>query len=142
MPNAYGTPTALSGNANSLAPGAYASLGTIDFGAAPPHECFIEVSAQAGAATSGNQQVVLYARSSLDGTNFSDSGSSVNERNLRKIGAIALKDANAHVSAAMSVSQAFGGALPPKIEIIAKNDCGTALAASGQVGKYVTETFG
>lgn len=142
MANSYGVVTALSGNANSLANGAYASLGPIDFGAAPPHECLIEVSMQATAATSLSQTVVVYARSSLDGANFSDAPSASNERNLRRIGAVSLKDTAAHRSSAMSLALAFGGSLPPKVEIITKNDCGVALAATGQVGQYRTETFG
>jgi hypothetical protein len=36
----------------------------------------------------------------------------------------------------------FGGALPQKVEVYVFNDCGVALAATGQVGQYRTETFG
>jgi hypothetical protein len=142
MANSYGTTTALSGNANSLANGAFASLGEIDFGAAPPHLCFVEVSLQASTTTTGNQGVQVFARSSIDGTNFSDSGSADNERNLTRIGFVSLKNTSAHRSRAFEISQCFGGGLPTKVEIVVKNDCGVALAATGQVGQYRTETLG
>jgi hypothetical protein len=142
MANALGTTTALSGNANSLANAGYASLGTIDFTAAPPHECQIEVSLQASAATSGNAQAVIYVRSSLDGTNFSVAPSSTDAVNSRFLGTLKLPDTTARRSVAFPLSPLFGGALPQKVEVYILNDCGVALAASGQVGQYRTETFG
>lgn len=142
MANSYGGAAAFSGNANSLASGSYASLGTIDFGATPPHECLIEVSLQASAATSGNKQAVLFIRSSVDGTNFSEAPSATTESNSAQLGFVALPDTAARRSKAFSVSRLFGGALPQKIELYVKNDCGAALASGGQVGQYRTETFG
>ena len=142
MPNTLGATTALSGNANSLANGAYASLGVIDFTAAPPGECLVEISLQASAATSGNQQAVVFLRDSLDGANFSDAPTSTTEANARQLGVLKLPDTSAHKSVGFPVSLHFGGALPQKIEVYVKNDCGVALAASAQGGQYRTETFG
>jgi hypothetical protein len=142
MANALGTTTALSSNANSLAAGSYVSLGAIDFTSAPPHECLIEVSLQASAATSGNAQAVIYVRSSLDGTNFSVAPSSTDAVNSRFLGALKLPDTTARRSLAFPISPLFGGALPQKIEVYILNDCGVALASTGQVGQYRTETFG
>lgn len=142
MSNAYGAHTALSGNANSLANAGFASLGVIDFGTAPPHLCWVQVSAQAGSTPTGNKAVYVYARSSLDGANYSDSGSSASQGNLRRIGTLSLTDTSAHTAAAMEIASAFGGGLPPKVEIIVKNDCGVALAAGGNTGAYRTETLG
>jgi hypothetical protein len=142
MPNSYGPATSFSGNANGLANGNFASLGAIDFGAAPPHECFVEVSVQASAATSGNRQVVVWVRSSVDGTNFSVAPSSADSVNARLVGVVSLPDTTARRSIAIPLSPLFGGALPPEVEVYVQNDCGVALAASGQVGQYRTETFG
>lgn len=144
MPNSYGTHTALSGNANSLANGAFVSMGQIDFGSAPPHECFVEFALQAAAtpSTSTSRSVLVFARTSLDGTNYSDAGSSANELNLLRIGSVSLVDTSAHRSRAFALARHFGGALPPKVEIVLKNDLGQSLAASGQTGAYRTETFG
>lgn len=142
MANSYGTATALSGNANSASSGSYTSLGVIDFGSAPPHECFIEVSLQASSTPSGNKQAVLYVRSSVDGTNYSVVPSSTDAVNARLLGVLSLPSTTARRSIAMPVSPLFGGALPPKIEIYVLNDCGVSFASSGQVGQYTTETFG
>lgn len=142
MPNALGTTTALTGNANSAANGTYTSLGIIDFTAAPPHECLVEVSLQASAATTGNQQVVLYVRDSIDGTNFSVAPSAADATNARFLGAVRLSDTVARRSAAFPVSPLFAGALPQKVEVYAFIDCGVALTSTGNVGQYRFMTFG
>lgn len=142
MANSYGTATAFSGNANSLANGSYVSLGVIDFTSAPPHECFIEVSLQASTTPSGNKQAVLFLRDSIDGTNFSVAPSSTDEVNARFLGILSLPDTTARRSIAFAVSPLFATGLPIKVELYVKNDCGVALQSSGQVGQYRTETFG
>lgn len=144
MANSFGATTALTGDANSLASGAYVSLGFINFDSVLPHDCLVDVAMQASAATSTatSQTVVIFARSSVDGTNFSGSLAANGEPNMRRIGAVTLKDTVARRSAAMSIALAFGGVLPPKVEVVAKNDTGVPLAASGQVGQFRTVTFG
>jgi len=132
----YGTATSLSGNFNSAANASYTDIGTIDFTSANIMDCLVEVTAQAGSTPSGNQQVILYARSSVDGTNYSDAGSSANVRNLRFIGSISLTDASAHRSTSLSLASSFGGVLPPKVTLTAYNDAGVTLAASGCTGQY------
>lgn len=143
MANSYGTATALDGNAGTLANGAFATLHTLDFGSAPPGECFVQITATASAATSTttSQSVIAYVRTSLDGTNYSDSGATNNIRNLVRIGSLALLDTSAHTSKAMPIAAALGGALPPKCQIVIENDTGVLLSA-GQSGQYITETFG
>lgn len=143
MPNSYGSAIAFTGNANNLANGAFASMGAIDFGANPPHECFIEVSLQpASAVPAGPQRAVIYCRSSLDGTNFSVTPSTSEVLNTGLVGVVSLPNNSARRSLAFPLSPVFGGALPPKVEIFVLNDCGVALASSGQIGQYRTETFG
>ncbi len=142
MANSYGAATGLSGNANSLANNSFASLGTIDFGSAPPDECLVEVSLQASAASSGSKQAAIYVRSSLDGSNFSVAPSSTDAINARLVGVLSLPDTTARRSISMPLSLLFGGALPQKVEVYVKNECGVALASTGQVGQYRTESFG
>jgi hypothetical protein len=142
MPNSYGSATSLSGNANSLANGAFVSLGQIDFGSAPPHECFVELSLQPSATVTGNQRALIFCRSSLDGTNFSVSPSATEALNAGLVGVVSLPNNSARRSLAFPLSPVFGGALPPKVEIFIQNDCGVALASSGQVGQFRTVIFG
>lgn len=142
MPNSYGPATAFSGNANGLASGAFASLGVIDFGANPPHECFIEVSLQASGATSGMRQAVIWLRSSVDGTNFSVAPSATDLLNAGRVGSVSLPDTTARRSLAFPISQLFAGGLPPEVEVFIQNDAGVALAGSGQLGQYRFEYFG
>lgn len=142
MANALATTQAFSGNANSLANGAYASLGVIDFTAAPPGECFVEFSAQASSTPSATGQVLVFMRTSLDGTNYSDAPSSTLQMNAIFIGKWALPDTSAHRSRSWALSPHLGGGLVQKAEIYLFNDTGVALAASGQVGQYRFETFG
>ena len=134
--------TALSGNANSAASLSFTSLGVIDFGSAPPHECLVEVMIQASSAPGGNKQALVFVRSSLDGTNFSDAPSTATTRQSFNIGMVDLPDTNARRSGAMSVARVFNGALPRKIEVFVYNDCGVAFAATSQTGQYINETFG
>jgi len=138
MTTTYGTATALSGNFNSASNASYTDIGTIDFSTANVMDCFVEVTATAGSTPSGNQQVVLYARSSVDGTNFSDSGSSATIGNLRFVGTLSLTNTSAHRSPALALAAAFGGNLPPKVTLTAYNDAGVSMAASGCTGQYRT----
>lgn len=142
MPNSYSPATALTGNANGLAAGAFASLGQIDFGANPPHECFIEVSLQASGSTSDKRQAVIWLRSSLDGTNFSVAPSATDSINAARVGVLSLPDNTARRSIAFPISQLFAGGLPPKVEVFIQNEAGVALAGSGQLGQYRFEFFG
>lgn len=142
MANAYGTYTTLSSNANSLTNGSFAELGEIDFGAAPPHLCLLQLSLQASATPSGDKEVAVFVRASLDGTTFSDAGATANEANLHRVGTVSLEDTSAHVSRAFELASAFGGALPTKLKVLIKNSCGVPLAASAQQGRYRTETLG
>ncbi len=141
MANAYGSTTALSGNANSLSPGSYVSMGVIDFGSAPPHACFVDFIFQAGSTPSGNKSVVVYARAAIDGSAFSDAPSSTTIKNSVPVAFVDLPDSSAHHARPVDLSLLFG-ALPQKVELYAYNDAGVALNASGNTGQYRTVTFG
>lgn len=140
MANAYGSVTALSGNANGAANGTYTSLGVIDFTTTPPHECLVEVSVFPSSTTYGNQQVVLLLRDSIDGTNFSVAPSSADFLNSRILGTLYLPTVATRRSIAFPISPQYGGALPQKVEVFLFNDTGTTLTSA--TGQYRTETFG
>ena len=145
MANSYGTIGALNANSLlSLASGQYLILGDIALGASPPDEVFVEVVTKPSNTTSGNKQLVLFVLSSLDGTTWSDMPSATTELNVRRLAALALPDGTQRRTPAIPVSPLFGGALPPYLRIVAKNDAGVALSStqSDHGARWMSETLG
>lgn len=132
----YGAATALSNAAglNSAAAGAYVNLGTIDNTANLLLDYLVEVAVTPSATPTGNMQIVIFAIDTVDGTNYSDA---TTDANMAILGAISMSAASAYPSKALSVAAAFGGNLPPKVQIVAKIDDGVALAATGNSAQYV-----
>lgn len=149
MANSYGAYTKL-GNCASLANAAYSSsIGTIDLGAAPPHECWIHALGLTPntSATAGNT-AAIYVSASADNTNFADAPADANTAlNARFLGSVTFTaNTTAHNSSPMPVSAAFGGALPRYLKIYVYNNSGAAFSsgtgtAVNEIG-YSTETFG
>lgn len=134
----YGAATAFANasNLNSAAAASYQNLGTVENTSNLYLDYLVEVGVTTGASTpSGNQQIVIFAIDSVDGTNYSDSSL---DANLVLLGAISVTVASTgYRGKAMSVAAAFGGTCPPKFQVIAKIDDGVALAASGNSAQYV-----
>lgn len=91
-----------------------------------------ELNVTASAATSGNQQAVLFAQASFDGGTTWQGGptsgsSTTDEQNLTLVGYVPLKS-TAPGPKAFSTAAAFGF-LPPLVRYVVKNDCGVALSA-------------
>lgn len=136
-----GTRTALTTSAlNSLASATYVSAGSIDLSAVDPLDVVIEVEATPG-TVAGNKQLLVFARVSLDGTNFSSgpvSGTTAtDEANLRLLGVLPLNTNATQQRGMFSVASALGY-VPPHIQIVVKNDSGAALAGSGHAVHYAT----
>ena len=107
-------------------------------------------------APSGNKQVVVYAYTSVDGTNYSGASGTVDDvdgtdktltaigspTNLIRLGVLALNQgANARTIEADFSLMAAVGFLPPKFGVVLHNDAGTALGATVTVeyrGVYYT----
>ena len=94
-----GTRTSLTTTAlNSLVSGTYVSCGSITHNTNQPLDVLLEVSALPG-TVSGNKQLLVFAKASLDGTNQTtgpDTGTStVNESNLFFVGVLPL-NTNSH----------------------------------------------
>ena len=124
---------------NSLGAGTYVSAGVINHTTNNPLDVLTEVAVTPG-TVAGNKQVLVFAKGSLDGTNFStgpESGTTTTgEPNLVFIGAIPC-GTNATVQRGVfSLAAAFGGVLPQQSKIICKNDTGAALASSGHAVHY------
>lgn len=130
-----GTRTSLTTSAlNSLASGTYVSAGTLTHNTNQPIDVMIEVTATPG-TVSGNKQLLVYAKASLDGANQTtgpETGTTVtDEPNLYFVGALPLNTSSTTQTKIFSLAAAYGGVLPYASEIVLRNDSGAALNASG-----------
>ncbi|MEF2146640.1 MAG: hypothetical protein V3573_14435 [Desulfovibrionaceae bacterium] len=129
---------------NSLAPGAYVAAGTINHATNDPLDVLVEVRIMPG-TVAGDKVVLVFAKGSLDGTNFTsgpESGTTeTDENNLVFLGSIPCNTNAAEQAGIFSLAAAFGGALPQASKIILKNDTGAALASSGNA-VYFAEVSG
>ena len=130
-----GTRTSLTTSAlNSLASATVISAGTITQNTNQPIDVLIEVTATPG-TVSGNKQLLVYAKASLDGTNQTtgpETGTTVtDEPNLYFVGALPLNTNSTTQTRIFSLAAAYGGVLPYASEIVLRNDSGAALNASG-----------
>ena len=135
-----GTRTSLTTSAlNSLASATFVSAGTITHNTNQPIDVMIEVTATPG-TVSGNKQLVVFAKVSLDGTNYStgpESGTTTtDEPDLYYVGTVPLNTSSAVQTKTFSLAAALGGMLPYASKIIIKNDSGAALAGSGNSVYY------
>ena len=116
----------------TLATNTYIASSAIDLGAAIPVDVTIEVECNANGTPSGNKQLLVFAKLSLDNTNWStgpESGTTATEEaDLHYIGSLPCNDTNDHRKQ-FSLSN-----LPTAryIKIVCRNDLGVALT-SGEV---------
>lgn len=130
-----GSRTSLTTSAlNSLASATFVSAGTITHNTNQPLDVLLEVTATPG-TVSGNKQLVVFAKISLDGTNFTsgpESGTTTtDEPDLFFVGTVPLNTNSTAQTKTFSLAAALGGVLPYASKIIVKNDSGAALNASG-----------
>ncbi len=135
-----GTRTSLTTSAlNSLASATFVSAGTITHNTNQPLDVLVEVTTTPG-TVSGNKQLVVFAKVSLDGTNYStgpESGTTTtDEPDLYYVGTVPLNTSSAVQTKTFSLAASLGGMLPYASKIIIKNDSGAALAASGNSVYY------
>lgn len=135
-----GTRTSLTTSAlNSLASATFVNAGTITHNTNQPLDVLVEVTATPG-TVSGNKQLVVFAKVSLDGTNYStgpESGTTTtDEPDLYYVGTVPLNTSSAVQTKTFSLAASLGGMLPYASKIIIKNDSGAALAASGNSVYY------
>lgn len=128
-----GTRTILSGASaalGGLASATYASCGNIVHATNDPLDVILEVYFSAP-TVSGNKQLLVFGKGSLDGTNFEsgpESGTAASaEVDLTYIGTVPCKTSNAVHRGIFNIAPAFGGILPHTTKIVVKNDLGAAL---------------
>jgi hypothetical protein len=130
----YGTTTSLTISLNSLANGSIVASSDV----VNTTDLFVDVLVElviADVAEAGNKQVLIYASSSVDETNFSEAVAA-NRQQMAYVGAVSVNGTGPHRSRAFSVAAAFGGVIPPEFRIVAYNDSGVALASSGNSAQY------
>lgn len=128
---------------NSLASATYVSAGVIDVSAIDPLDVVVEIAATP-VMVGGIKQLSVFARVSFNGTDYTTGPTSgtnaTDEPNLRLLGVLPLNTDNTMQRNAMSVMSALGY-VPPYMDVVVKNEIGTALASSGH-GVYWTAFTG
>lgn len=126
------TPTSLTiSGLSTLASATYAVSSAVDLSTADPLDVLIDITVTPG-TVSGNKQLLIFAKISLDNTNWTtgpESGSTAtDEPNLYPIGALALNTNTTAQRGVYSVVSALGY-IPPYLKIVVKNDSGVAFTA-------------
>jgi hypothetical protein len=116
----------------TLASATFVTSSAIDLGAAIPYEVTFEVECNPNGTPSGNKQLVLYCKFSLDNTNWGtgpESSTTVTEvADLHLIGVLPTNDTNDH----RKFFSLQGLPIARYIKLVAFNDMGVALT-SGNV---------
>lgn len=116
----------------TLASATYVASSAIDLGAAIPVDVTFEVECNPNGTPSGNKQIVIFAKFSLDNTNWGsgpESGTATTEEgDLHYVGNMPTVDTNDH----RKFFSLAGLPIARYVKIIVKNDMGVALT-SGNV---------
>lgn len=115
----------------SLASATYAVSSALDLSAVDPLDVLVDITVTPG-TVSGNKQLLVFVKVSLDGTNYTsgpESGSTAtDEPNLYLIGALPLNSNATAQRGVFSVAAALGY-VPPYLKVVVRNDSGAALTA-------------
>ena len=119
-------------NLGTLASATYITSTAIDLGASIPLDVTIEVECDPNGTPTGNRQLILFAKLSLDNTNFGsgpESGTTATEEaDLHWIGTLPCNDTNTH----RKFFSLQGLPVTRYLKLVVKNDMGVALS-SGNV---------
>lgn len=104
----------------------------------------LELTIKSHASSTPNGYVTIYMAASIDNSVFpggaagTDSGPTVQTENLTRIGSVFLSVANTTYKRVLCMEAGYGGMrLPPYFSLIAVNQSGFALAASGSSARFV-----
>lgn len=127
---------------STLASATYVASDAYNANTNKPLDVVIEVALATTNTPSGNKQAVVFAQSSLDGTNFQSGPTSgtttTDEPDLTFVGTIPMNTSTTTHRKSFSLGQSFGF-IPQQFKIVIKNDLGVALT-SGTV--YTAEITG
>jgi hypothetical protein len=124
----------------TLASATYVTSSAIDLGATIPIDVTFEIEANANGTPSGNKQLILFAKFSLDNTNFGsgpESGTTATEEaDLHYIGTLPMNDTNDH----RKFFSLAGLPVTRYLKLVAKNDLGVALTSGNVYRADITIT--
>ena|SRR5687768_12535347 len=127
-------------NLGTLASATYVASSAIDLGANIPLDVTFEVECDPNGTPTGNKQLVLFAKLSLDGTNFGsgpESGTTATEENdLHFIGWLPCNDTNTH----RKFFRLSGLPVARHLKLVVKNDMGVALTSGNVYRADITGT--
>jgi len=119
-------------NLGTLANGAYITSLAIDLGPAIPLDVTLEIECDPNGIPTGNRQLILFTKLSLDNVNFGsgpESGTDItNEADLHWIGTLSCNDTNVH----RKFFSLQGLPISRYLKLVVKNEMGVALS-SGNV---------
>ena len=133
MGQVQGTRTALTSTGfSTLASATYVATSSYDCSTNDPYDVVVEVECATTNTPAGNKQVAVFAKESLDGTNYRsgpESGTTTtDEPNLRFLGTIPMNTASVTQRGSFSIAEAFGY-VPYAFKLVLKNDLGVALTS-------------
>ena len=113
MGQVQGTRTALTSTGfSTLASATYVATSAYDCSVNDPYDVVVEVECATTNTPTGNKQVAVFAKESLDGTNYRsgpESGTTTtDEPNLRFLGTIPMNTASVTQRGSFSIVEAFG----------------------------------
>lgn len=118
----------------TLASATYVVSASYDNSTNDPVDLVVEVSLATTNTPAGNKQVLVFAQASYDAGSTWQSGptsgtTTTDEPDLTFLGSVPMGAATTTHTKSFSVGAAYGGALPPLVRIVLKNDLGVALTS-------------
>ena len=127
----------------TLGSGTYVTSSAYVANATKPLDVIVELEVATTNTPSGNKQVVVFVKESLDGTNYRsgpESGTTTtDEPNLRFLGVVPMNSSSVTQRATFSVAQALGYC-PHSFKIVVKNDLGVALTSGAAYTSEISAT--
>ena len=137
---AQGTRSASVLDLGTLASATYITSAAIDLGATRPVDVTIEVEANANGTPSSNKRLLVFAKLSLDGTNYGsgpESGTTATEEgDLHLIGAMPMVDTNDH----RKMFRIDHLPVTRYLKLVVKNELGVALTSGNCYKADITGT--
>jgi hypothetical protein len=119
---------------SSLASATYVASNVLSHSVNDPLDVLIDVAIATTNTPAGNRQVVIFAKGSLDGSNFGsgpESGTTTtDEPDLHYVGSLPMNTATTTHRKVFSLAAAYGGVLPASTKLVFKNDLGVALTSA------------